>query len=369
MKHNKIIYLTAFLLSLSLILLLEAGSLKLLAEDIKIQEREEVEIELLLSASNDLGEKEAQTGETEEIQTKSGPAPAETNEEADKNSSVEKKEEVKEEIKEEKEQLVEDKIIEDKIIEKKDPPKKVVNKPENKQEEPDKKQEKTELIEETEVEKEIIKEEKVEVQNEPPAWMQNTKNKSKKDDSEEEENNKRDKFDLDSFIADLKAEDKPEKNSETTEEIKETSVTEADNSSTLSEIDKSQGKNNAEKNEQNNDTGNSAGENNPNKRENKVYDLRKGSSDSIKKPGIKSYSKPSYPSNLRKRNIEGQVIVTLRIDSKGKIHDLRINESSGYESFDQAALKAVSNWEFKAAEKDNKKIEVIVNLPIKFKLN
>ncbi|CCU79288.1 conserved domain protein [Halanaerobium saccharolyticum subsp. saccharolyticum DSM 6643] len=391
MKHNLIIYLTAFLLSLSLILLLEAGSLKLLAEDIKIQEREEVEIELLLSASNDLGVKEAQTGETEEIQTKSGPAPAETNEEADKNSSVEKKEEVKKEVKEEKEQLVEDEIVEDKIIEKKDPPKKIVKKTENKQEEPDKQQENTELIEETELEKETVKEEKIEVQNEPkektkvndkkekikkedanepPAWMQNTNNKSKKDNPEEpKENNKRDKFDLDSFIADLEAEERIEKKSETANEIKEASATQADNSSTLSEIDKNQANNNADKNEQNNETGNSDGEKNPNKHENKVYDLRKGSSDSIKKPGIKNYSQPSYPSNLRKRNIEGQVIVTLRIDREGKIQDLKINESSGYDSFDQAALKAVSNWEFKAAEKDNKKIEVIVNLPIKFMLN
>src|SRR6056297_3813127 len=186
MKHNKIIYLTAFLLSLSLILLLEAGSLKLLAEDIKPIEKREVEIELLLSASNDLGGKEAQSGETEEIKTKSGPAPAEKNEEADKNSSVEKKEEVKEE----KEQLVEDKIAE-----KKAPPKKVVNKTENKQEEFDKPQENADLIEETELEKETVKEEKVEVPNEPPAWMQNTKNKSKKDNSEEPKKDKKsDKF-------------------------------------------------------------------------------------------------------------------------------------------------------------------------------
>ncbi len=363
MKHNNLIYLAAFLLSLSLILLLEAGSLKLLAEDIKPIEKKIVEIELLLSASNDLGGKEAQTGEKEEIQTKS--EPAETNKEADKNSSVEKIEE----IKEEKEQLVEDEIVEDKIIEKKDPPKKVVNKPENKQEEPNEQQEKTELVEKAELEKETVIEEKVEVPNEPPAWMQNTKNESEKDDFEEEENNKRDKFDLDSFIADLEAAEKLEKDVETAKEVKEASTTQADNSSTLSEIDKSSEKNNAEKAKQNTEIDNSAGEQNQNIKENKVYDLRKGNSDSIKKPGIKNYQKPNYPSNLRKRNIEGQVIVTLRIDREGKIHDLRINESSGYESFDQAALNAVSNWEFKAAEKDNKKVEVIVNLPIKFKLD
>ncbi|MGM0499817.1 MAG: energy transducer TonB, partial [Bacillota bacterium] len=218
---------------------------------------------------------------------------------------------------------------------------------------------------------ETLKKEKVEVENEPPAWMQNTKNKSEKDNPEEpKEDKKSNKFDLDSFIADLEAEEQAEENSQKTKETAEASASQSDEISNSNKIDnKNQAENMDEKNEQNNEASNSAVEHNQNKQENKVYDLRKGSSDSIKKPGIKNYSQPGYPSNLRKRNIEGQVIVTLRIDKEGKIHDLKINESSGYQSFDQAALKAVSKWEFKAAEKDNKKVEVIVNLPIKFKLN
>lgn len=361
MKYNKIIYLTAFLLSLSLILLLEAGSLKLLAEDIKPIKNKKVEIELLLSASNDLEVNQSQTEKIMKDKVQSGPSEAEINEEVDKNSSTEKKEE----ITEKKEQLVEEKIKE-----KNKTPKKEVEKVKNKQVKP-KQQENNEIIEETELERETVKGEKVEVQNKPPAWMQDTKNKSLQDNSEEQKVDKKsDKFDLDSFIADLEAKEKLEKNSQKTKEIEEASASQLDNSSTSNEIDnKSQEENKAEKNEQNNETANSAVEQNQNNQENMVYDLRKGSSDSIKKPGIKEYSKPSYPSNLRKRNIEGQVIVTLRIDKEGKIHDLKINKSSGYQSFDQAALKAVSNWEFKAAEKDNKKVEVIVNLPIKFKLN
>lgn len=69
MKNNKIIYLTAFLLSLSLILLLEAGSLRLLAEDIKIQEKEEVEIELLLSASKKPAGRESQSDARNELKS------------------------------------------------------------------------------------------------------------------------------------------------------------------------------------------------------------------------------------------------------------------------------------------------------------
>jgi len=366
MKHNKIIYLTAFLLSLSLILLLEAGSLKLLAEDIKPIEKKEVEIELLLSASKQFVGEEIQSDGNSEAKIKSKKAVTQTqneNEEVDKNSSA-----VEEEIKEEKKQLVEKKIIE-----KKEPPKKEVKKVENKQkeEEQNQQQDNNELIEEKKIEKETLKKEKVEVENEPPAWMQDTKNKSEKDNTEEpKEDKKSNNFDLDSFIADIEAEEQAEENSQKTKEAAEASASQSDESSNSNKIDnKNQAENMDEKNEQNNEAINSAVEHNQNEQENKVYDLRKGSSDSIKKPGIKEYSKPSYPSNLRKRNIEGQVIVTLRIDKEGKILDLKINESSGYQSFDQAALKAVSKWEFKAAEKDNKKVEVIVNLPIKFKLD
>jgi len=336
MKHNKIIYLTAFLLSLSLILLLEASSLKLLTEDIKPIEKEKIEIELLLSASDELLGEETQTDKTKNVKNQNKLiVNQEQNKKADKNSSA-----VEEEITEEKEQLVEDKIIE-----KKETPKKEIKKVKNKPVKP-KQQENNEIIEETELEKKTVKREKVEVENKPPAWMQDSKNKSLQDNSEEQKVDKKsDKFDLDSFIANLEAEEKLEKNSQKTKKAAETSVSQTDNSSTFNEID------------------------NKSQEENKVYDLRKGSPDSIKKPEIKEYSKPSYPSNLRKRNIEGQVIVTLRIDKEGEIHDLKINKSSGYQSFDQAALKAVSNWKFKAAEKDNKKVEIIVNLPIKFKLN
>src|SRR6056297_3443201 len=99
MKYKKTRYLIAFLLSLSLILLLEASSLGLLAEDIKPVERKEVEIELLLSASNNSAAANTQSGnneksieskdEQEENNSKEKEA---KNEEADKSSSAENEE-------------------------------------------------------------------------------------------------------------------------------------------------------------------------------------------------------------------------------------------------------------------------------------
>lgn len=207
---------------------------------------------------------------------------------------------------------------------------------------------------------------------EPPAWIQNSANNSKKEESvEQEEQNKKDEFDLDSYIANLEAEADKESNlTETKESNQENEAADLQSK----QVSNAEEINNDTKNKNNEITSNVSADNsaaakNKADQENKVYDLRKGSSDSIKKPGVSKYSQPEYPSNLRRRNIEGKVIISLRIDKEGKTHDLKINESSGYESFDQAALKAVRIWEFKAAEKDGEKIEVIVNLPIKFELH
>jgi len=206
---------------------------------------------------------------------------------------------------------------------------------------------------------------------EPPAWMQNSANNSEKEESvEKEEKNKKDEFDLDSFIANLEAEADKESDSGKIDKFNqenEAADLQSDQISTAEAVN-----NNAE--DKNNETtsnisaDNSAAAKNKADQENKVYDLRKGNLDSIKKPGVSKYSQPEYPPNLRRRNIEGRVIVSLRIDTAGQVHDLKLNESSGYKSFDQAALKAVNDWKFKAAEKDGEKIEVIVNLPIKFEL-
>ena len=96
MKYNKTIYLTAFLLSLFLILLLEAASLGFLAEDIKPVEKKEVEIELLLSSSNNAAKEISQTKNNNEFKEtkskldKNAPKDKELiDEEADKSSSTE----------------------------------------------------------------------------------------------------------------------------------------------------------------------------------------------------------------------------------------------------------------------------------------
>lgn len=356
MKHHKIIYLTAFLLSLSFILLLEASPLGLLAEDINPLEKEEVEIELLLSASKKAGE---ETDETRDIQNQIEQSdPEEKTEEADKSSSEENKES-REEIT--KKNTEPQKLIEEDENEKE----KLEVKKEISQEQLSKttkeiNQEEIKKPKEEKIEKEI---DEVENQNEtkenksePPAWL-------KKPEAEVEENNvvkennsevkkekeKSEKFDLESFIADLEEENRDNKKSV---ENGGSSNQNLENSRT--EKNKKIKKNKSSEINEDKD---------------KVYDLREKKVDGIKNPGIRNYSEPEYPSNLRKRNIESRVIVSLKIDKKGESHAIEIYKSSGYNSFDQAALEAVKDWKFEAAELEGEKVEVIVNIPIRFKLN
>ncbi|MFP4372354.1 MAG: energy transducer TonB, partial [Halanaerobium sp.] len=217
-------------------------------------------------------------------------------------------------------------------------------------------------------EKEVVEEK----QDTMPAWLDNSKTKTEKDNSKkaetETEEEKEDKFDLESYLSELEKDDSADQENEVNKEVNKNNGNKSNHNLRENESEikgENREKNTENKTENKKETAAEAAQN---KEEQDVYDLREGGND-IQKPGLKNHSQPGYPSNLRKRNIEGKVIITLRIDKEGKAHDLKINQSSGYDSFDQAALNAVSSWEFKAAEKDGEKVEVIVNLPVSFKLN
>ncbi|RAK11101.1 TonB family protein [Halanaerobium saccharolyticum] len=356
MKQKKIIYFTAFLLSLSFIFLLEASSLKLLTENIKPLRKEEVKIELLsiskkLSEENDQPKTVVKTQRPQEKQKEDKlKKKNEINKEVD-NNILEKemeaitpaKNQTNEKVKSEKRIIQAENRVE----------------VENNKIEDDKDQKKID----TEEMKELKKD-----QNKAPSWLKNTESEKAKDNSKSKVQKTRDKenkFDLEKYLAGLKKEEKKNKKSqiENNQNFEQISLNE-------STINKTKEDNKSiERAKRNNSNNSEPEENNPKIKKNKVYDLRNSDLSSIKKPGIKNYLKPKYPSNLRRRNIEGEVIVSLRVDEEGQVHNLKVYQSSGYNSFDQSALNAISSWEFKAAEKDGNKVEVIVNLPIRFKLN
>ena len=81
----------------------------------------------------------------------------------------------------------------------------------------------------------------------------------------------------------------------------------------------------------------------------------------LEKPVLEKYVQPEYPLSLLKRDIEGKVVVQLEIDKFGLVKNMKIKESSGFESFDKAALKAISSWKYKRL--NNK---ITASVPVKF---
>jgi TonB family protein len=90
--------------------------------------------------------------------------------------------------------------------------------------------------------------------------------------------------------------------------------------------------------------------------------------DNVNPPELLEFQRPTYPKNLRERDIEGKVILKIFIDKEGKVQEIQIFESSGYKMFDQIAIKAVRQWRFKPARKGNQQRGSWVLIPINFQI-
>ncbi|MCK6264192.1 energy transducer TonB [Vibrio sp. ZSDE26] len=90
----------------------------------------------------------------------------------------------------------------------------------------------------------------------------------------------------------------------------------------------------------------------------------------IKKPRFEA--RPSairYPSNAKRRNIQGVVLVEVWLDEYGDQTKLVIVDSSGHQVLDSAALKGISKWQFSHHQDGNQAIAHRVQIPIQFKLD
>jgi len=90
--------------------------------------------------------------------------------------------------------------------------------------------------------------------------------------------------------------------------------------------------------------------------------------DNVDPPELLEFQRPVYPENLRERDIEGKVILKVLIDKEGRVQEIQIFESSGYNMFDQIAVKSVRQWRFKPARKENRQRESQVLIPINFQI-
>jgi TonB family protein len=75
-----------------------------------------------------------------------------------------------------------------------------------------------------------------------------------------------------------------------------------------------------------------------------------------------------YPKEAIKKRYEGEVVVAVIVDERGKVIKARIEISSGYSILDKTALKEVKKFRFKPATFFGKPVKVGVYIPCHFKL-
>ena len=77
---------------------------------------------------------------------------------------------------------------------------------------------------------------------------------------------------------------------------------------------------------------------------------------------------PVYPALARQRRQQGTVVVEVQLDRTGTQVVRRLLQSSGVDSLDEAALKAVEAWEFLPYRENGRARLSRVRLPIRFSL-
>lgn len=78
---------------------------------------------------------------------------------------------------------------------------------------------------------------------------------------------------------------------------------------------------------------------------------------------------PAYPYRARRRQLIGRVVVRFLVDSKGRVRELSIQDSTPSGVFDAAVLNAVSKWRFNPGMKGGRAVSTWMVLPLEFDLS
>lgn len=82
-------------------------------------------------------------------------------------------------------------------------------------------------------------------------------------------------------------------------------------------------------------------------------------------PKILKQVDPTYPPDLRKRGVNGEVVVELNVDAKGNVTEARAVSSSQPE-FEAPAVQAAKRWKFTPGTRDGAASSMTVRMPVKF---
>jgi TonB family protein len=80
-----------------------------------------------------------------------------------------------------------------------------------------------------------------------------------------------------------------------------------------------------------------------------------------------SSPEPTYSEEARKAKLEGDCVVSIVVDDKGKPTDLHVIKSLGM-GLDEKAIEAIKTWKFEPAYKDGKPVAAKLTLQVSFRL-
>lgn len=86
------------------------------------------------------------------------------------------------------------------------------------------------------------------------------------------------------------------------------------------------------------------------------------------KPTYLKNPAPVYPFRARQRGWEGVVLLDVLVSQEGRSSEIKLKKSSGHKMLDDAAIEAVSNWEFKPASLGKIAFSARIEIPVRFVL-
>lgn len=84
--------------------------------------------------------------------------------------------------------------------------------------------------------------------------------------------------------------------------------------------------------------------------------------------GYLSNPKPAYPALSRRLREQGLVRLRVHVTEEGRANEITLQESSGFDRLDKAALDAVKRWQFRPARRSGTPVAGWVLVPLKFEL-
>lgn len=85
-------------------------------------------------------------------------------------------------------------------------------------------------------------------------------------------------------------------------------------------------------------------------------------------PQFLSGKDPQYTEDARNANIEGTVILTVKINEKGRVTNVVVKNSLE-KGLDRNAVKAVKHWKFEPAKVNGQPVATETNVSVDFRMN